>query len=282
LLAAFRRGLREVGYVDKQNVSIEFFWAEGQYDRLPALATDLLRRQAAVITAANLPAALAAKAAAAASPIVFISGSDPIEAGLVASLNRPGGNITGVTTLAAELGPKRLELLHELVPGATVIALVVNPTNPNAGTQTRDAQATARTLGLELRVLNASTERDIDTVFASLAQLRAGALVIGNDAFFTNQIEQFVALAARHAVPAIYSIRRFALAGGLMSYEGSFTDAYRLAGVYTGRILKGDKPADLPVQQSVKIELVINLKTAKTLGITFPLTLLGRADEVIE
>jgi putative ABC transport system substrate-binding protein len=245
------------------------------------MAADLVRRQVAVIVA-NGPAALAAKAATATIPIVFFSGGDPVELGLVASLNRPGGNLTGVTTLNTAAGPKRLELLHELVRTASTIALLVNPIGPSAKGQLRDLPEAARTLGLQIHVLQASTERDFDTAFGALVQLRASALLIGNDAFFTSRVEQLAALAIRHAVPTIYQTREFAAAGGLMSYGGSYTDAFRLMGIYTGRILKGEKPADLPVQQSVKIELVLNLKTARTLGITFPLSLLGRADEVIE
>jgi putative tryptophan/tyrosine transport system substrate-binding protein len=283
MVSAFRQGLKETSYVEGQNVAIEFRWAGGQYDRVPAMVAELVRRQVAVIVA-NTPGAPEVKAATTTIPIVFLTGNDPVQIGLVASLSRPGSNVTGVTTLNVEVAPKRLELLHELIPTATVVALLVNPTSPTslAETTTRDTQGAARTLGLELHVLHASTERDIDTAFTTLAQRRAGALVIGPDPFFNSQIEQLAALALHHAVPAIYESRKFAAAGGLMSYGGSLTDLYHQAGVYTGRILKGEKPADLPVQQSTKVELFLNLKTAKSLGLTFPLTLLGRADEVIE
>jgi putative ABC transport system substrate-binding protein len=282
LLTAFRRGMKEVGYVEGQNVAIEYRFAENQYDRLPALAADLVRRQVAVI-AANGTAAQAAKAASATIPIIFVAGFDPVEVGLVASLNRPGGNITGVSILDVGLGAKRLELLHEVVPTATIIAVLVNPADPTrAETTLRDLQATAQTLGLQLSVLHASTDRDFDTVFASLVQLRAGGLLIGGEPFFNSRSEQLGALTIRHAVPTIYQLRTFAAAGGLMSYGGSLTDAYNLVGVYTGRILKGEKPGDLPVQQATKVELVVNLKTAKALGLTIPESILGRADEVIE
>jgi putative ABC transport system substrate-binding protein len=282
-VVAFRRGLNETGYVEGQNVAIEYRWAEGHYDRLPALASDLVRRQVTVIAApGSVAAALAAKAATAAIPIVFSSGADPVGAGLVASLNRPGGNLTGITTLNVEVGQKRLQLLHELVPTATVIALLVNPTNPNAVILSADAQAAARTMGIELHVLYASTEHDFEAVFANLTQLRARGLVVGADPFLGSQLEQLAALTLRHAVPTIYPAREFAAVGGLMSYSGDLADAYRQVGIYTGRILKGEKPSDLPVQQSTKVELVLNLKTAKALGLTVPVSLLGRADEVIE
>ncbi|HKF08279.1 MAG TPA: ABC transporter substrate-binding protein [Xanthobacteraceae bacterium] len=283
-LRAFRRGLSETGYVEGKNVAIEYRWAEGQYDRLPVLLSDLIRRKVTVIDAVTgTPPALAAKAATTTVPIVFVTAGDPVALGLVDSLNRPGGNLTGVATLTVELAPKQLEVLHELVPTATIIALLVNPTNPtNAETLSRDLQAAARTLGLQLHVLHASTEHDFDAVFASLPRLRAGALVIGSDPFFNSRSEQLVALASRHAMPTMYPFREYAMAGGLISYGNSFADAHREVGVYTGRILKGEKPADLPIQQSVKAELVINLKTAKALGLTFPLPLIGRADEVIE
>jgi putative ABC transport system substrate-binding protein len=283
-LRAFGQGLKEAGYVEGQNVEIEYRWAEGQNDRLPALAAELVHRRVAVIVAAGgTPSSLAAKAATATIPIVFGVAVDPVEVGLVASLNRPGGNLTGVTNLNAEVGPKRLELMHELVPTATIMALLVNPTSPNlAEPFSRDLQAAARTLGIELHVLQASTERDFETAFASLGRLRAGALVIGPDTFFTAQVAQLAALTVRYAVPTIFQWREFAAAGGLVSYGSSNTEYYRLLGLYAGKILKGEKPADLPVQRSTKVELIINLKTARVLGLTVPLTLLGRADEVFE
>ena len=282
-LSAFLKGLSETGYVDGQNVAIEYRWAEGRNDRLPAMVEDLVRRQVAVIAAASTPAAIAAKAATTTIPIVFEMASDPVRLGLVASLNRPGGNATGVTNTNVEIGPKRLQLLHELVPTASVIALLVNPTNPTvAETNTKGLQVAARTFGLELHVLNASTEGDFDGVFAKLIQLRAGGLVIGPDPLFSSWSRQLGELTVRHAVPAAYELREFAVTGGLLSYGADPTDAYRLTGNYTGRVLKGDKPADLPVQQATKVELYINLKTAKTLGLNVPNTLIGRADEVIE
>ena len=282
LLAAFRRGLKETGYVEGQNVAIEYRWAYNQYDRLPALAADLVRRQVTVIAAIGSPSAPAAKATTTTIPIVFIIGFDPVEVGLVTSLNRPGGNLTGVTVLGVELGSKRLELLHELAPTANIVAALVNPNTPAAETQSTDLQTAARSLGLKLHVLHASSERDFDTVFASLLQLGAGGLVVGNDTFFSTRSEQLAALALRHGVPAIFQYRQFVEAGGLMSYGGDLADNYRLTGVYTGRVLKGENPADLPVMQSTKVQLIINLKTARALGLAVPLSLLGRADEVIE
>jgi putative tryptophan/tyrosine transport system substrate-binding protein len=282
-LSAFLKGLGETGHVDGHNVAIEYRWAEGQNDRLPAMAHDLVHRQVAVIAATGTPAALAAKAATAAIPIVFETSADPVQLGLVASLRRPGGNVTGVTQLNVEVAPKRLELLHELLPTVRVMALLANPADGAlAEAQSRAVLLAARSLGLEVHVLNASTEGDLDGVFAKLIQLRAGGLVISGGALFTSHSEQLAALAVRHAVPAVSPWRGFAEAGGLLSYGSDFTDAYRLAGIYTGRVLKGDKPADLPVQQAMKVELYINLKAAKALGITVPLPLSGRADEVIE
>jgi putative tryptophan/tyrosine transport system substrate-binding protein len=283
LVRAFRQGLSDSGYVEGRNVAIEYRWADGQYDRLPALVADLIRRQASVI-AANGPApVMAAMAATTTIPIVFATGYDPVAAGLVASLGRPGGNLTGVTSLTAEVGPKRVELLRELVPTATSIALLVNPAaGPMRETISTDLQAAARKLRLHFHVLHASAVRDFDAVFATLAELQTGGLVIGSDPFFNSQSEQLAALAIRHAVPAIYQYREFAAAGGLMSYGGSLTEMYAQVGVHTGRILKGEKPADLPVQQTTKVELIINLKTANLLRLDVPRTLLARADEVIE
>jgi putative tryptophan/tyrosine transport system substrate-binding protein len=282
LKGEFLRGLKDTGYIEGQNIGIEYRWAEGQYDRLPTQAADLVGRRVAVIAATSTPAVLVASTATTTIPIVFTSGDDPVRLGLVASLARPGGNITGAVHLEVELTPKRLELLRELAPAASVIAILVNPTNGNAESQSRDLQMAARTLGLQVHVLHARSERDFDAVFTSLRQLKAGALAIGSDPLFTNRSEQLAALTVRHSVPAVYEWREFVAAGGLMSYGGSIADSYRLAGVYTGRILKGEKPADLPVQQSTKIELVVNLKTAKAIGITVPQTLLARADGVIE
>jgi putative ABC transport system substrate-binding protein len=282
-LAAFLKGLNETGFVDGRNVTIEYRWAEGRSDRLPAQAADLVQRQVAVIAATSTPAALAAKAATTTVPIVFETGGDPVQLGLVPNLNRPGGNVTGVTQINQDVTPKRLQLLHELVPTASVMALLVNPANAaQAENQSTEALSAARTLGLELHVLNAGTDSEIEAAFAKLVQLRAGGLVIVGDPFFTSRSEQLAALTVRHAVPTIFQYHEFAVAGGLLSYGSDIADTYRLAGNYTGRVLKGDKPADLPVQQATKVELFINLKTAKTFGITFPLSLLGRADEVIE
>jgi putative ABC transport system substrate-binding protein len=278
----FLQGLAETGYVEGRNVAIEYRWAGDRYDLLPALAAELVSRRVAVLVAlANVPA-LTTKAATSTIPIVFLTGADPLEQRLVASLNRPGGNITGVALLNTELLPKRLEVLHELLPSARSIAVLLNPTTPDVETQSREVQAAARTLGVPLHILHASSEGDFDVAFARMAQLKADGLVIAPDAVFSTRSEQLAALTLRHGVPAIHSYRDFVTAGGLMSYGGNVTEGVRLVGLYTGRILKGEKPADLPVQQLTKIELIINLKTAKTLGLTFPITLLGRADEVIE
>jgi putative tryptophan/tyrosine transport system substrate-binding protein len=281
--AAFRRGLQESGYVEGQNVAIEYRWAERQIERLPALAADLVQRQVKVIAATTTPAALAAQAATTTIPIVFETGSDPVRLGLVVNLNRPGGNATGVTSLIVEVQPKRLELLHELLPTVSVMALLVNPNDRAlAQVQARELLSAARNRGLELHVLNASSERDFDAVFADIKRLRAGGLVIGAGSVFVGNINKLAALTVRHGVPAIYEERNFAAAGGLMSYGSDVSDSYRLAGAYTGRILKGENPAELPVIQPTKFELVLNLKTAKALGVTVPSTLLARADEVIE
>ena len=283
-MRAFHQGLGETGYVDGRNVAIEYRWAEGHNDRLPALAADLVRRRVTVIVApGSTPATLAVKAATSTIPIIFWIGSDPIELGLVVSLNRPEGNLTGVTTLNHGLVAKRVQLLHEVVPGTNSIAVLINPTSPTlTKISIEDAQAAARSLGLELHMLNASTERDFDLVFANLIQLRAAGLVIGTDTFFSSRLEQLAALSVRHAVPTIYHFREFAAAGGLIAYGGSLAEAFRGTGVYTGRILKGEKPANLPVQQVTRVELYINLKTAKALGLDIPLPLIGRADELIE
>jgi putative ABC transport system substrate-binding protein len=281
-IAAFRQGLSETGYVEGRNVVIDYRWAEGKYDQLPGMAAELVQRQVDVIVAITTPSAFAAKAATTAIPIVFEMGTDPVGAGLIASLSRPGSNLTGVSLLNVELGAKRLEVLHELVPSVAVLAALLNPTNPNAESLSRELQTAAETLGVQLHILRASTDGDFDAVFATLLKLRAGGLMIGSDPFFNSRSGLLAEMAMRHAVPAIYQYRTFAAAGGLISYGGSFTEPFRQTGVYAGRVLKGEKPADLPVQQSAKVELIINLKTAKALGLTVPLPLLGRADEVIE
>ncbi len=282
-LRAFGQGLKEEGYIEGQNVAIEYRWAGDHDDRLPVLAAELVHRQVTVIAANGSPSSVAAKAATDTIPIVFETASDPVTLGLVASLNRPGGNLTGVTNLNVEVGPKRLELLRELLPAATIIAVLVNPSAPALTEQFMpDLQAAAPALGMQLHVLHASTDRDLDTVFAALGQLRADALVIGPYLFFNSRMEQLGALSLRHAVPTIFTYRPFVAAGGLMSYGANETETYRLVGIYVGKILKGEKPGDLPVQRSTKVELIINLKTAKALGLTVPLSLLGRADEVIE
>jgi putative tryptophan/tyrosine transport system substrate-binding protein len=282
-VTAFLKGLAETGYVETRNVAIEYRWGDGQNDRLPALVADLVHRQVAVIVATATPAALAAKAATTTIPIVFEGGMDPVGVGLVPSLDRPGGNITGVTQLNLEVSPKRLELLHELVPNAKVIAFLNNPDlGASVKGETADVQAAARKLGVELHVLSANTDRDFDAVFAKLVELRAGGLVIGSSVFFVARQEQLAALTVRYAMPAVFENRQFVAAGGLMSYGGSLPDAYRLAGIYAGRVLKGEKPGDLPVQRGTKIELYINLKSARALGLSVPPALQARADEMIE
>ena len=282
-LSAFLKGLSDAGYVDGKNVTIDYRWADGQDDRLPALASDLVHRQVTVIAATTTAASVAAKAATTTIPIVFETGADPVQLGLVANLDHPGSNVTGVTQINQGVTPKRVQLLHELVPTASIMALLVNPASPyQARTQSSATLSAAHTLGLEVHILNASTDEDLNAAFTNVAQLRAGGLVIASDPFFIGRSEKLATLSLRHAVPTIFETREFAAAGGLMSYGAPIGEAYRLAGDYTGRILKGDKPADLPVQLATKVEFFINLKTAKALGITFPLTLLGRADEVIE
>jgi ABC-type uncharacterized transport system substrate-binding protein len=281
LVAAFGQGLSEIGYVDGRNVVIDYRWAEGRYDRLPVLAADLVRRQVAVI-ASNTPATIAAKAATTTIPIVFSSGGDPIKLGFVASLNRPGGNVTGVSFFSVVLEAKRLGILRELVPTAAMIAVLLNPKFPDAEAQSREVQEAAHTLGQQIQIFRASTERDLDTAFAKLAELRAGGLLVCADPFLFSRRDYIVALATRHAVPAIYEARENAVAGGLASYGTNVTATFRQVGIYTGRVLKGEKPADLPVMQSTKFELVINLKAAKALGLEVPPTLSARADEVIE
>jgi putative ABC transport system substrate-binding protein len=283
LIAAFRSGLHDAGYLERGNVAVEYRWANGQFERLPALTADLIDRHAGVIvTAGSANSAQAAKAATTTIPIVFVIGTDRVKLGLVASFNRPGGNITGVTWLAAALGAKHLELVRELVPNVGVIAMLANPNNPVSESELEEVQEAARALGQQVLGLHAGSQKEIDSAFATLVQGRAGALIVSSDSVFFSQRDQVVALAARHAVPAIYPVHEYAAAGGLMSYGSRLADAYRQVGTYTGRILRGEKPADLPVQQATKVELTLNLKTAKLLGITVPLTLLGRADEVTE
>jgi ABC-type uncharacterized transport system substrate-binding protein len=280
---AFLEGLKDAGFVDGRNVRIEYRWAEeGRYDQLPKMAADLVGQRVSVLFASPIPAALAAKAATATTPIVFAIGSDPVESGLVVSLNRPGGNVTGATFLSVELGAKRLELLRELVPKIASIALLVNPNNPNAAPQTKDMQAATSALGLHLDILSAGSQSDFADVFATLVRQRNDALVVSADPFFISHRGQLVELAMRRSMPAIYYAREFAAAGGLISYASSFAESFRQAATYVGRILKGEKPVDLPVQQPTKFELVINLRTVKTLGLTIPPSLLARADEVIE
>ncbi len=282
LLASLRQGLQEAGVVDGRNTVIEPRWARGEFDRLPGLAADLAQRRAAVIVTQTLPAALAAKAATTTIPIVFVIGEDPVEVGLVRTLNRPGGNVTGLSNFMNLLGAKRLELLTETVPHANALALLVNPNNPNAEPDTRSLQAAAQALGKRIAVLKAASERELETVFAAIAEQRLSAVFVNIDSFFSAHADQLVGLAARYRVPASYPLRQFVAAGGFMSYDANFADAFRRAGVYAGRILKGDKPADLPVLQPTRFQLVINLKTAKALGLDLPPKLLALADEVIE
>jgi len=283
MTAAFRKSLSEAGYTAGQNVTIEYRWAEGHLDRLPDLAAELVRREVSLMfTGGGSDTCLAAKAATSKIPIVFANGTDPVEAGLVASLNRPGGNVTGITFLINTLGPKELEVLHEVVPKAALIAVLLNPKLSNSASQLEDVQEAAGVLSRQIHVFHATTASDIDMVFSSLAQLQAGGLLIGADSSFFSRRDQIVGLAARYAVPTVYPWREAVAAGGLVSYGASITDAYRLAGICAGRILRGEKPANTPVQQSTNTELVINLKTAKALGVTVPQSLLGRADEVIE
>jgi len=280
---AIKQGLREAGYVEGRNVAFEYRWAEGQYNRLPQQAAELVDRGvAAIILVGGGPTTAAAKAATATIPIVFFSGDDPVKSGAVASLNRPGGNVTGISLLTVAMEAKRLQLLHELVPNVALVATIINQNNPQADIQVQELQGAARTLGVQVEVFKASSPSEIDTAFANLVQQRAGAVVMAGDAFFNTRKEQFVVLTARHALPTIFTFREFPAAGGLMSYGTRIADGYRQVGIYAGRILKGEKPGEMPVQQAVKIELVINLQTAKTLGLSIPLPLLGRADEVIE
>jgi putative ABC transport system substrate-binding protein len=281
-VAAVWRGLNETGYAEGQNVTVEYHWAEGQFHRLPELAADLVRRQVSLILASGPPASSAAKAATRTIPIVFAIGDDPVVAGLVTSLNRPGGNVTGASFFTIALGAKRLELLHELVPNATTFAMILNPTSPNADVQMKDAQAAAHAIAQQIQIFNASTENEIDEAFTQISKQKFDALLVGTDPFFTSQRDRLVALTARNRIPAVYSLRAYVQAGGLMSYGASLTNAYRQAGIYAGRILKGTQPADLPVMQSTNFELVINLKTAKALGLEVPWFLQQRADEVIE
>jgi putative ABC transport system substrate-binding protein len=283
LLTAFRQGLNESGFVDGRNVAIEYGWAHGRYDRLPTLAAELVKKPVAVlVSTGGSVSALVAKAATKTIPIVFTTGDDPVKIGLVDSLNRPGGNVTGITTSFIEGAPKRVGLLHELIPNASAIALLVNPNNPTTDTEISGVQAAARVIGQHVEVLNAATDRDLDTIFASLDRKRVDALLIATDPFFYTRAHQLVALAARQAIPSLYFRREFAVAGGLIAYGSNFVESFRIVGVYAGRILKGTKPGDLPVQQPTKFELVINLKTAKALGLDIPPTLIARADEVIE
>ena len=281
-LPAFRRGLSEKGYDEGRNVAIEYCWAEGEYSRLPNLAADLVRRRVAAIVTSGAPPAFASKAATSTIPIVFNQGVDPVQSGLVTSFNRPGGNITGVAVLTAELAGKRLEMLHDLNPTASIFALLVHPTNPVTASEIRNFEDAAHSLGLQRHIVQASTPSEIEGAFKGLVERRAAGVVVSGDPFFTNRVDQIVGLAALHAVPAVYVYRGFPAAGGLMSYGPDLADSYRLVGIYTGKILNGAQPSDLPVEQVVKVELVINLKTASSLGVTFPRTILARADEVIE